>query len=208
MIHVCTTLAALQVCTLVASSVSESSLGMLILHPEKTLLWSTCTNDAVSVAVPFPPGATSASLTVDGYRYHTVTNGIVTDTCRVTLPVVRSFDDENVYDLTLTFDNGASLHARVGDIHRYSASNEGVTRVLGGIELVQWSRVNRKAAIPFCYGDASPTVDGLAVDTGLDGAAGWWLYVPGDSGVLHTLVFDDASAVLRGRPTGFFMAFQ
>ena len=208
MMHVCTALAVLRVCTLAASNVCESSPGMLILHPEKTLLWSTCTSDVVDVSIPFPAGATSAALTVDGHRYHAVTNGIITDMCRVALPAVRSFDDENVYELTLTFDRGAPLRARIGDVHRYSASNEGVARVLGGTGLAQWNRVNRKAAIPFCYGDAAPTVDGLAVDTGLDGAAGWWLYVPGDSGVAHTLVFDDMSAVLRGKATGFFMAFH
>ena len=199
----------------VASPGSEitSEETFVFLRPETSSFWNTATNSTMSLPIDYPNGATKAKLEVKGIGYDKVYEGITSDSYELELPVPDSPQTENVYDLTLTFDDGTVRTAKLGLIQGLSPDSEGSTRCLAPSEGAVWNAVKKRAVLPIPYGTTSFTmsVNGgevTNVDTGLNGAQGWYAIksATGDS-VSFSLVANgmNYAATLLGQGDGFFV---
>ena len=157
----------------------ESPATFVSLRPRENSFWTTATNSTMSLPLDFPRGATSASLRICGVSYTNEIHGIVplpsfSGGYVVSLPPAAKPKEENVYDLTLTFDDGTVRTAKLGLIQGLMPDAEGWTRCIAPVGGGKWSRAVGRAVIPIPYGMTSFTVDGRETDTGLDGAQGWY----------------------------------
>ena len=167
----------------------------------------------MTVPVDFPPGAHSASLAIEGDRYSARYDNITGSDFTFTLPEPGMPQTENVYDLTLSFDDGTSRRAKLGLIQGLDAGARGGTRCLAPAGANVWNRMGTRAVLPIPYGTTSfsVSVNGLQTvdDTGLNGAQGW--YVLGGIGrgdkVTLSLLADGVNhmATLLGRGDGYFV---
>ena len=184
----------------------------IFLRPETSSFWNTATNSTMDVPIDYPYGATKATLSVSGpgYGVHTYTN-LTADSFTLNLPSPDSPEAENVYDLVLTFDDGTVQKARLGLVQGLLPDAEGMTRCLAPEGSPAWGVVRRRAVMPIPYGAESLTmsINGaapVAVDTGLDGAQGWYALKPAiGASVTLSLSADGENyvAALLGLGNGF-----
>ena len=146
----------------------------VFLKPETSSFWNTATNNTMTVPIDFPSGATCASLSVRGLDYDREYVGITTTEFSFELPAPTSPETENVYDLTLRFDNNVTRTAKLGLIQGLSPDAEGTTRCLAPQTAKVWQKVKGRAVLPIPYGTTSFTVNGVETETGLGGAQGWY----------------------------------
>ena len=151
-----------------------SEATFVFLRPETSSFWNTATNNTMTVPIDYPAGATSAALSVRGLGYHCVYRDIRTNEYTFELPAATSPETENVYDLTLTFDNGVERTAKLGLVQGLSPDSEGTTRCLAPSGSRVWNRVKGQAVLPIPYGMTSFKVNGEDVDPELKGAQGWY----------------------------------
>ena len=191
----------------------ESEETFVFLRPETSSFWNTATNSTMSLPIDYPNGATKAKLEVTGVGYSKVYENITSDSFDIELPVPDSPQTENVYDLTLMFNDGTVRTAKLGLIQGLSPDSEGSTRCLAPSEGAVWNAVKKRAVLPIPYGTTSFTmsVNGgevTNVDTGLNGAQGWYAFKPttGDA-VSFSLVANglNYAATLLGQGDGFFV---
>ena len=188
----------------------------VFLRPETSSFWNTATNSTMTLPIDYPAGATKATLTVSGVGYHTKTYPNLTDSSfELELPVPNSPQAENVYDLTLTFDEGTVRTAKLGLIQGLAPDAEGSTRCLAPAEGKVWNTIKKRAVMPIPYGTTSFTVSvngrQTVNDTGLDGAQGWYALKPaGGDNVSLSLVVDGINyvATLIGQGDGFLVNFK
>ena len=176
--------------------------AFIFLNAKTSSYWHTATNCVLALPIENPEGATSATLSVTGLRYSATYANITASPFLLTLPAATSTATENVYDLTLTFnDTGTTVRtARLGLIRGYDASTVALTRCLTPKEWRKWGWVKgRRAVFPIPYGMTSFTIGDVVTDTGLGGDQGWYaLDVPGGQTIPLTL--DELSATLFGVP--------
>ncbi len=151
-----------------------SEATFVFLRPETSSFWNTATNNTMTVPIDYPTGATSAALSVCGLGYHCVYGDIQTNEYTFELPAATSPETENVYDLTLTFDNGVKRTAKLGLVQGLSPDSEGTTRCLAPAGSKVWDKVKGQAVLPIPYGMRTLKINGVDTDTGLDGAQGWY----------------------------------
>ena len=191
----------------------ESEETFVFLRPETSSFWNTATNSTMSLPIDYPNGATKAKLEVTGVGYSKVYENITSDSFDIELPVPDSPQTENIYDLTLMFNDGTVRTAKLGLIQGLSPDSEGSTRCLAPSEGAVWNAVKKRAVLPIPYGTTSFTmsVNGgevTNVDTGLNGAQGWYAIksATGDN-VSFSLVANgmNYAATLLGQGDGFFV---
>ena len=157
-----------------------SDSAFVFLAPEASFFWHTATNSTMTLPVEFPDGATSATLVVTGLSYSATYAGITANEFTLSLPAADGPSDENVYGLTLTFDNGVEQSASLGLIQGLAAGAEGSTRCIAPFGGRKWRRVENRAVMPIPYGVKafSFQVEGgdEITEPGLDGAAGWYAF--------------------------------
>lgn len=157
-----------------------SDSAFVFLSPETSYFWRTATNNVMTLPVEFPDGATSATLVVTGLSYSATYAGITTNEFTLSLPPASSPSEENVYGLTLTFDNGKERSASLGLIQGLAAGAEGSTRCIAPFGSRKWRRVENRAVMPIPYGTKAFSFqiegEGEITETGLDGAAGWYAF--------------------------------
>ena len=164
----------------VAEGEKSSDETFVFLKPEELSFWHTATNNSFMVPVLFPRGATSATLTVTGAGYSSTMPGITSESLDdygeylVRLPAATAPEAENVYVLTLEFDDGTVRTARLGVISGLEPGGSGVTRCLAPKDGHKWSVGGSRAVVPVPYGTVSLSVGGESVDTGLGGEQGWY----------------------------------
>ena len=189
----------------------------VFLRPETSSFWNTATNNTMLLPIDYPNRATKATLTVSGVGYKTKTYpNLVDSSFELELPVPDSPQNENVYDLTLTFDDGTVRTAKLGLIQGLSPDSEGSTRCLAPAAGAVWNTVKKRAVLPIPYGTTSFTmsVNGgtvTEVDTGLNGVQGWYALKPNtDDSVSLSLVAGgiNYAATLLGQGDGFFVIIQ
>ena len=166
----------------------------------KSSFWHTATNATLSLPVEFPPLASSASLAVKGVKYSRLYEGITRASLAggdfaLSLPPASSMAAENVYALTLSFDDGTVRTARLGLLCGAYGTTRAGTRCLFDETSSAWQRADSPAAVlPIPYGVETISVDGEEVTTGLDGRQGWYaLRLPG-SGAARTVTMSDGDA--------------
>ena len=189
----------------------------VFLRPETSSFWNTATNSTMTLPIDYPRGATKATLTVSGAGYAVKTYPDITESSfELELPVPDSPQNENVYDLTLTFDEGTVRTAKLGLIQGLSPDSEGSTRCLAPAEGDVWNTIKKRAVLPIPYGTETFTmsVNGgtvTDVDTGLNGAQGWYAFRPatGDSVSLSLMVGGiNYAATLLGKGDGYFVIIR
>ena len=174
----------------VAFAVSELMSDRMFVHvrPELSSFWRTATNNVVELPVDMPKTATTATLHVEGSGYERTYSGLPGGICRLELPEASSPDRENVYRLTLSFDDGTERTAVLGVIEGVRSADEGCSsrcRLSG--EGLTWKKAASRCVIPVPYGTSSISVQGAsaaAVSAELDGAQGWYALAAGGHGDL------------------------
>ena len=169
-----TLVGAAMVSVAVPAETIESEPTFVFLRPETSSFWNTATNNTMTVPIDYPAGATSAELTVRGVDYQWIYKDITTSEYTFDLPAATSPETENVYDLTLTFNDGTVRTAKLGLVQGLSPDAEGTTRCLAPTGSKVWKKVKGRAVLPIPYGMTSFKVNGVDTDTGLDGAQGWY----------------------------------
>ena len=185
----------------------------VFLRPETSSFWNTATNSTMTLPIDYPTGATRATLTVNGVGYSRSYANITGDSFDLELPPPTSPETENVFDLTLTFDNGTERTAKLGLIQGLSPDAEGTTRCLAPAEGSVWNSMRSRAVLPIPYGTTSftVTVNGQETvnDTGLNGAQGWYALggIKRKDAVSLSLMANGVNymATLLGRGNGYFV---
>ena len=160
-----------------AGDISDGTL--VYLKPEMSSFWHTATNRTIDLPVDFPASATKATLTITGaFGYTQTVSDIITHSVTVTLPAAdHSIDKpatEDVFDFSLSFNDGTVRTARLGLISGLGAEGEGATRCIAPATDRKWGKVNGCVAIPIPYGMKSFEIGGVSTNTGLNGAQGWF----------------------------------
>ena len=185
----------------------------VFLRPETSSFWNTATNSTMTLPIDYPSGATKATLTVNGMHYRRVYPDLTGDSIEIDLPAPDSPRTENVYELSLTFDNGASPRtAKLGLIQGLDSGAKGATRCIAPAQGKVWSTATDRAVLPIPYGTTSFTVNGVEHDTGLDGAQGWYALSPIERGGTITLscLANGVSYVasILGGGSGFLLIYK
>ena len=185
----------------------------VFLRPETSSFWNTATNSTMTLPIDYPNGATKATLTVNGVGYNRVYSDLTGDSIEIDLPVPDSPKTENVYELTLAFDNGAAPRtAKLGLIKGLDSGAKGSTRCIAPAQGKVWSTATDRAVLPIPYGTTSFTVNGVEHDTGLDGAQGWYALSPIAPGAVISLscLADGVSyaASILGGGNGFMLIYK
>lgn len=143
-------------CILQASS-DRSNQEVVFMNADATSFWRTATNRVIKVPVNMPVLAASAKLTVIGGKYRREYAVSSSGDFEIELPSADSLYAENVYDLTLAFNDGTVRKAKLGLVQGYSDSaGEGVsTRVLAPKGDAKWNVVKKRAVMPVPYGTTS-----------------------------------------------------
>ena len=204
--------------TVTALGGDTSAPAFVFLRPETSSFWTTATNSTMALPIDYPDGSTEATLTVSGAGYRTRTYPNITgDSYTLVLPAPDSPQAENVYELTLTFDDGTTRTAKLGLVQSFATDSEGCTRCLAPAGRKEWNVIIKRAVMPIPYGTTSFTLslNGGAwtnVDTGLKGGAqGWYALMSaiGDTMSL-SLVADGVNyaATLLGTGNGLKVIVQ
>lgn len=146
------------------------------LTPETSSFWHTATSQVLTVPVTFPFGASVATLSVRGTRYARDYADITTSSFTFSLPAADDLSHEDVYALTLTFDDGTVRTARLALLQGVQGDAWGSTRCLRS-RTGDWNRSQGNGVLPVPYGASGLTVNGAAVsegDRGFTGAQGWY----------------------------------
>ena len=196
-----------------ASSEATSASAFVYVDTSESPFWRTASNNVVELSVDFPEGASSASLTVTGaYGFSMTTNNLSEGLFTLALPAATSPETEDVYDLTISFNDGSSRTAKFAVIAGVSNGPEGTTRCEPFESSVRWGRIHERAVLPIPYGTTSFTIGGETVDTGLDGAAGWYAYGPLAIGAAETLELvapdGDFAAFLKSVGVGMVLIYR
>ena len=93
----------------------KSNDAVVFLRPGDMSFWHTATNSTMSVPVDMPPMASRATLAVRGVKYATSYEITASGSFSFSLPPPTSPQAENVYDLTLSFDDGTKTTLAIGD---------------------------------------------------------------------------------------------
>lgn len=189
----------------------------VFLRPETSSFWNTATNSSMTLPIDYPCGAHRASLRVEGVGYDKTYLDITSGTFELELPAPDSPKTENVYDLTLTFDDGTVRTAKLGLIQGLDSGSKGSARCLAPAVGRVWATAKYRAVLPIPHGMDSFSLklndgDWKDVDPGLDGAQGWYALSPIGRGDTLSLSYiaDGMSHVasVLGGGDGFFVIMK
>lgn len=180
----------------------------VLLHPETSYLWSVAPTEAFTLRWTAPADAT-ASLRVVGKGYDQTYSGLTGGAQELSFPAAGKATDENSYDLTLTLSDGTVRTARLATVCGLGAGDAAVSAPLrDASNVTEWSKFVNQAVLPIPQGTASFTIDGVATETGLDGAAGWYLFDPPGTNAVYTLCADAMTAQVRCCPSGLLFIIR
>lgn len=174
---------AVMLCVSASANEIISNTSFVFVNPETSSFWNTAAGNTVTVQLDYPAGATSASLQVRGFGYSRDYNDITKTTddgerteYTFTVPEADSPEAENVYDLTLVFNDAAATvrTAKIGVVESFACGGEAGTRCVVPENSYAWRRLKGHAVMPIPYGTTSFTLNGVETDTGLGGAQGWY----------------------------------
>ena len=194
--------------TAVAASEMTSGRTFVHLRPEMNSFWRTATNNVVELPIDMPHSAKTATLRVEGTGYERTYPDLPEGSYRLELPEASSPDKEDVYTLTLTFDNGTERTARVAVIQGRANC---AARCLVDPSSLDWRRASRRAVIPVAYdpsGTSEISVNGTRIDTGLDGAQGWCVLNDIAVGKTYSLAYEADDIVRTVDIVGYVKHFS
>jgi len=156
----------------------RSDATFVFLQPDTSSFWRTVTNSTMTIPIYYPSGATKADLQVEGMEYSKSYLDITADSVEIELPPPTTERTENVYTLTLSFDNDTVQTAQLGSVRGYARNAAGVARCVIPEESASWKKFKYRAVLPVPHGmkDLSLSLNGgepQPLETGLNGAQGW-----------------------------------
>jgi hypothetical protein len=155
------------------SAISEPT--PIILDTDSFYLWHTATGGLMRIKWEFPLNATLAHLSVTGRTVKLSIPDITDGFADINLPLPASARDEDVINLKLSFNDGSVKTSSLGLVRGF-AGGSGVstsTKCLASADSSLWKYAEKRFVVPVPQGTKSLMIAGDAVDTGLDGAAGW-----------------------------------
>ena len=194
--------------TAVAASEMTSGRTFVHLRPEMNSFWRTATNNVVELPIDMPYSTKSATLRVEGAGYDRTYPDLTEGFFRLELPEASSPDKEDVYTLTLTFDNGVENTAKLAVIQGRADCS---TRCLIDPSSLDWRRASRRAVIPVTYdpsGTSEISVNGTRIDIGLDGAQGWCVLNDIAVGKTYSLAYEADDIVRTVDIVGYVKHFS
>ena len=128
-----------------------------------TYTWRTAPPGDFTVSWAFPEGASSATLLVEGVGYSQTFADVPTNSIALSLPAAAE-GSENVYTLTLTFDNGKVATASLGRIRGAVAGSAATIRYVAPGSR-SWGHASRLSVFTVLPGENSLAVDGGDAET-------------------------------------------
>ena len=128
-----------------------------------TYTWRTAPPGDFTVSWAFPEGASSATLLVEGVGYSQTFADVPTNSIALSLPAAAE-GSENVYTLTLEFDNGTVQSASLGRIRGAVAGNAATVRYVAPASR-SWGHASRLNVFTVPPGENSLAVDGGDAET-------------------------------------------
>ena len=155
----------------------RSDATFVFLQPDTSSFWRTATNSTMTIPIYYPRGATKANLKVEGMEYSKAYSGITSDSVDIELPAPTNERTENVYTLTLSFEDGTVQTAKLGTVRGYAKSVAGVARCVIPEESASWKKFKYRAVLPVPYGMKNLTLclnGAQPQHLETDGAQGWY----------------------------------
>lgn len=174
--------------TAVAAALSSAvNAADAFLLPKENILWYTAVSSDFDVPVLLPRGATSAKLVVSGKGYSRTYEEIGEGMLSLSLPGADSAGEENIYDLTLTFNDEPPTvqHARLA-VCQGAASGGSASADVRTASLPEWHKATKKALIPIDKGVDTIVVNGTPEDDSPWSSPGWF-YLTAQSGKTYDL---------------------
>ena len=153
---------------------AESAASFVFVNPDTSSFWRTARSQSVTVPVDFPEEATTATLSVAGVGYSASYEIAAPGPYTFQLPEAATPAEENTYSLTLSFDCGESKTARLSLIAGQENGGAGYTRCVSQSNRSWGKSKSQQMTLPVPFGTTSLVVNGDSVDTGLDGAQGFF----------------------------------
>ena len=193
--------------TLVGGAYGESAAFDVFSRADDTYTWRTAPAGGFTVSWAFPEGATKATLSVVGVGYSQTYANLTATSQLLSLPAAAE-GSENVYTLTLTFDNGDEKTATLGRI-RGSVQGDTATVRYVAPATRSWGYASRLNVFTVPTGENSLAVDGGDAETVV--GAGYHAWVCPDDQP-HELVLsvgeeEPCAATLR-LPKGIIVIIQ
>ena len=157
-----------------AAYAAESAASFVFVNPDTSSFWRTAKSQSVTVPVDFPEGATTATLSVVGVGYSASYEIAAPGPYTFQLPEASTPGDENTYSLALSFDRGEGKTARLSLIAGQEDGGAGSTRCVSQANRNWGKSKDTQMTLPVPLGTTSLVVNGDTVDTGLDGAQGFF----------------------------------
>ena len=158
----------------VAAYAAESAASFVFVNPDTSSFWRTARSRSVTVPVDFPEEATTATLSVAGVGYSASYEIAAPGPYTFQLPEAATPAEENTYSLVLSFDRGESKTARLSLIAGQENGGAGYTRCVSQSNRSWGKSKSQQMTLPVPFGTTSLVVNGDSVDTGLDGAQGFF----------------------------------
>lgn len=164
------------------------------LLPKENILWHTAVSSDFDVPVLLPRGATSARLAVSGKGYSRTYEEIGDGMFSLSLPGADSASEENIYDLTLTFNDEPPTvqRARLA-VCQGAATGGSASADVRTASLPEWHKVTKKALIPV-RGDTL-VVNGTPEDDSPWSSPGWF-YLTVQSGKTYDLALKNGGDIV------------
>ena len=183
-----------------------SAAAGVFVDPDASLLWRTAPSSSVTIPIEYPPMASSVDISVKGVRYSASFPGVTAATQAITLPAPAKDSDENVYEVTLGFNDGTTNKCAFALVRSQSANASCPVKLTSA---ARWSRISAKKVMVIPAGQ-SLSIDDEAVSTGMGGAWGWFacprlvtgeheFVLSGDGDVSRTMEFVVPGIVINMR---------
>jgi len=196
-------------CVVLSAAVyaAESAASFVFVNPDTSSFWRTARSRSVTVPVDFPEGATTATLSVTGVGYSASYEIAAPGPYTFQLPEAATPAEENTYSLALFFDRGAGKTARLSLIAGLENGGAGSTRCVSQAGRSWGVSKSQQMTLPVPFGTTSLVVNGDAVDTGLDGAQGFFTLSGLPASMSLTVSGTTYYADIVGMP-GFLLLFR
>ena len=167
---------------------------MVFGNGRESLLWHTSSFGGTTLRWDMPAGATSATLTIEGSNYRRTWTGLTGESLEVSLPTANG-NNEDVYTMTIAFDDGTAQTAYVGAVTGLGKAGMATAPHVKMSSTPEWPRFQKKAVMAIPFGARALTVDGEQVPD-LDGSAGWRMLksARSDTDIGLSLTLNGASA--------------
>lgn len=169
------------------ASATAMAADAVALKPDASPFWRTTTaNEPITLSIDWPDGAASATCTLTSCGRAVASSSATRvgnepgTTLTFNLPVPTMPDEERVYVAELTFadGNGAALSPDTTQRAQFAVvlgQGNGIAVGVRAPNGASWAKYEgTHVTLPADAGVMSLTIDGAAVDPGLDGAVGWY----------------------------------